>query len=652
MVCMMLIALQIPGIMADTTEEDIDVQRDLITLINEGFELGIPTGWLNTGWLEKFYGSPHSGSSWVYSWAAGDTLTTTSLDLGSNTQLSFWYASETSTNPETLHVRIDEALVWSDTDFTHTNYQNALVDLSPYTGVHTISFIGMTSAFYGQTLDDILITTEIDLTPPEITNVQAQPIVQTAGETVTITCDVTDNEAVGSVYVNITYPDSSFYSIPMAGSGSYSYAQSFGLNGEYLYHIYAMDSNGNSAISSTFSFRINLPPISNFNYAPSDPSTNDLVIFTDLSYDPDGIIVAWTWDFNDGFSSNDQHPTHMFDDGIYTVTLTVTDDDGAIDSFIDTVTVLNILPTAQFTFTPLNPSTADNILFTDTSYDPDGSIVAWAWDFGDSGNSNVKNPTHSYADDGTYLITLTVTDDDGGIDTTTGFISVSNVAPSSNFLFNPAEPTINDIIAYTDLSMDSDGIIVSWNWSFGDGMYSTEQHPFHQYLTADEYLVSLIVYDDDGYSDVIEKSIVVSAPVEVIDINQSINDRGFPIRHALDGDWAAAQSFVPTKSMLTKAEIYLRAFGTPEFDLVIELRADHPQGILFDTVTFTPSEVPSSWEWLEIDFSNTSTSFGYEWGYAFGNQYADGAFWFTRDGGALWRDLPTMYEFTFRTYGL
>ena len=50
--------------------------------------------------------------------------------------------------------------------------------------------------------------------------------------------------------------------------------------------------------------------------------------------------------------------------------------------------------------------------------------------------------------------------------------------------------------------------------------------------------------------------------------------------------------------------------------------------------------------------SGVSTSFGYEWGYAFGDPYVDGAFWFTRDGGGLWRDLPDTYEFCFRTYGL
>ena len=158
--------------------------------------------------------------------------------------------------------------------------------------------------------------------------------------------------------------------------------------------------------------------------------------------------------------------------------------------------------------------------------------------------------------------------------------------------------------------------------------------------------------------------------LEIDYVNQSIQDRGFPIRHALDGDWAAAQSFIPTLDTLTSSEIYMRKFGTPEFNLTAELREDHPQGTLIDTLVFTPAEVPSGWEWFPLDFTDTTvtpgtdyfivippapsgvtTSFGYEWGYAFGNQYDDGAFWFTRDGGGLWRDLPTMYEFVFRTYG-
>ena len=175
---------------------------------------------------------------------------------------------------------------------------------------------------------------------------------------------------------------------------------------------------------------------------------------------------------------------------------------------------------------------------------------------------------------------------------------------------------------------------------------------------------------DGNVSDVIIAEITFTDVIELLDISQESFDRGFPVRHTTDGDWAGAQNFNPTKNSISKVEIYTRTFGTPEFDLTVELRMGGPQGTLLDSVVFTPAQVPSSWTWLEVDFADTNvgigsdvfivcppapsgvtTSFGYEWGYAFGNQYDDGSFWFTRDGGGLWRDLPTMYEFVFKTYG-
>jgi hypothetical protein len=120
-------------------------------------------------------------------------------------------------------------------------------------------------------------------------------------------------------------------------------------------------------------------------------------------------------------------------------------------------------------------------------------------------------------------------------------------------------------------------------------------------------------------------------------------------------------TLIPILINLKKAKIYLRKFGNPEFDLTVELHEDSINGPLIDTLTFTPAEVPSTWTRLELNFtdvtvtsrvnyfikcppalSGITTSFCYERGYAFGNQYDDGAFWFTRDGGNLWRDLPTM----------
>jgi len=223
-----------------------------------------------------------------------------------------------------------------------------------------------------------------------------------------------------------------------------------------------------------------------------------------------------------------------------------------------------------------------------------------------------------------------------------------------------------------DASCSTDDIGITmyeWDWTT-DGSYDysggpTTSHNYGDYMWHN---CTLRVTDTAGNIDTFTD--MVKAVVESEDVNQSVHDRGFPIRHALDGDWAAAQNFSVSVNTLTRVEIRLRKFGTPAFNLTVELRENHPQGILHDTVIFTPSGVPSSWEWFEVDFSDTvvtstgdyfivippapsgvTTSFGYEWGYAFGDQYWPGSFWFTRDGGGLWRDLPTVYEFVFKTFG-
>ncbi|MFQ5961186.1 MAG: PKD domain-containing protein [Candidatus Methylomirabilales bacterium] len=63
--------------------------------------------------------------------------------------------------------------------------------------------------------------------------------------------------------------------------------------------------------------------------------------------------------------------------------------------------------------------------FTNTSIDSDGSVVAWRWDFGEGASSIEQSPSHSYASDGTYSVTLVVTDDDGATDATSRGVTVT-----------------------------------------------------------------------------------------------------------------------------------------------------------------------------------------------------------------------------------
>lgn len=81
----------------------------------------------------------------------------------------------------------------------------------------------------------------------------------------------------------------------------------------------------------------------------------------------------------------------------------------------------NYTPVANFTFTTTDLA-AD---FTDASTDQDGTVVAWAWDFGDGNNSTATNPSHTYASAGTYNVSLTVTDDLSATGNTSKSVTVS-----------------------------------------------------------------------------------------------------------------------------------------------------------------------------------------------------------------------------------
>ena len=205
------------------------------------------------------------------------------------------------------------------------------------------------------------------------------------------------------------------------------------------------------------------------------------------------------------------NPTHRYaDDGTYTVTLTVWDDEGATAQKVKTITVLNVAPTAKFSFSPAAPTDLDTITFTNNSTDVDGTIATCLWNFGDGSTSTDLNPTHKYADDGTYTVTLTVTDDDGAVSAPkVKQVVVTNVAPEAGFNLSPTAPTDLDTITFTDTSTDADGTVASWAWDFGDGATATTQSPTHKYADNGTYTVTLKVTDDDGDTDTASMQVVV-----------------------------------------------------------------------------------------------------------------------------------------------
>jgi PKD repeat protein len=193
----------------------------------------------------------------------------------------------------------------------------------------------------------------------------------------------------------------------------------------------------------------NVAPTANFTSECTDLACD----FSDLSSDPDGTVASVAWQFGDGGTAGIRNPSHAYagngpgTDATYTVTMTVTDNDGAEGTLSRDVTVsepgtqpTNNAPTAEFNIVCASVTCT----FTDESTDPDGNgtIVSWAWEFGDGETAAVQNPpAHTYAATGleSFTVRLTVTDD-GGLSSTRS-VQIS-VAPPATLTCNGVACTL------------------------------------------------------------------------------------------------------------------------------------------------------------------------------------------------------------------
>lgn len=283
---------------------------------------------------------------------------------------------------------------------------------------------------------------------------------------------------------------------------------------------------------------LNTPPIASFSVSPYSRSAPALVSFdASHSSDSDGIIVSYRWEFGDGVTAAGCEKTHTYElPGLYTATLTVTDEHGAEASTSQAIQINQGSIVTRFVADPTSGEAPLAVDFdASESFDPEGENITYTWSFGDgSTGTGSAVISHTYYEAGIYPVVLTTGNGSGDSGQATATIAVSeqppeplpgpdNVSPAAMIMALPTGGYVPLAVVFLGSgSSDSDGSISSYAWSFGDGGNSTGISASHTYTLAGTYTAQLTVTDDAGASDTATVTISVSEQ-PIIQVTVSAN---------------------------------------------------------------------------------------------------------------------------------
>ena len=209
-------------------------------------------------------------------------------------------------------------------------------------------------------------------------------------------------------------------------------SHSYTASGTYTVTLTASNAGGSGSETRINYITVTPPaPVAAFTATPTSGSAPLLVTFTDQSANAP---TTWSWDFGDGQTSSAQNPSHTYNTpGAYTITLTATNAYGSdSETKTDAITITVPLPVAAFSGTPVSGEVPLVVSFTDASTN---SPTTWAWNFGDGHTSTFQDTAHAYIAQGTYTVTLTVTNAGGSdAEVKTGYIKVGNPTESLVFI--------------------------------------------------------------------------------------------------------------------------------------------------------------------------------------------------------------------------
>ncbi len=304
--------------------------------------------------------------------------------------------------------------------------------------------------------------------------------------------------------------------------------------GTYTVKLKVKDNDGEySKIKEQVVSTNNQPPVASLQVNPVNGAAPLLINYTATnSQDPDGQIVAYRIDFDDGSSTLDSAGTHLYNvDKDYRVKLRVTDNLGQTDTTSVLVRVATP-PVAVLSVSPTQGPFPLQCLFNGTSsYDPQDPQGLYPLDFEIFINnqliySDIDSVVHTFNTPAVdpYQVRLEVTSQRNGLTAqATRAVTVTNLDPEADFTWTPNIPGHQQLVTYTSTSSDpnpTDSIsYYRWTFPFGDVIQGPDKRVVTKIFDAgvDTYKVKLEVWDKyrgtpfEGY-DFITKIIPKNTP--------------------------------------------------------------------------------------------------------------------------------------------
>ncbi len=397
----------------------------------------------------------------------------------------------------------------------------------------------------------------------------------------------------------------------------------------------------NRMICALLSYRPQLATVGN--YAPVITSVPDTVGHVNELYQ---YTVTATDEENDAINfSLEQGPEGMdldpltgeltwlpgaLDAGLYTVTILASDETGYDSQTFN----LSILPTglsivADFVADTTTGNIPFAVQFEDRSL---GEITQWAWDFGDSSTSDLRNPEHIYTVPGIYTVKLRVTGPFGADSLIQeDYITVLGQAPVAAFT---SEEILSDKPFHVQFTDQSQGEITSWYWDFGDSSFSILQNPLHVYTKPGVYSVGLTVSGPAGMDSLYKENYIeIMGPGVIANFSAEPRIGSVPLAVQFadsstdnviawywdfgDGTTSSDQNPQHLYTEIGNYTVTLIAIGQTEFDTLkiencIRVTEETPRA------GFAADPLIGPWP-LTVQFSDSSTGIADSWIWDFGD---------------------------------